>query len=82
MYDDKKMNEWNKLYYGGLVGAKCVGVKSETDDEGNCWPKLTFEKDGERFVTEVSMDEEGNGPGFLFGLPMVSAADNPFRDES
>ena len=26
-------------------------------------------KPAERFTLEVSRDEEGNGPGFLFGLP-------------
>ena len=33
------------------------------------WPTFTMTKDGETFTIEVSQDEEGNGAGFLFGLP-------------
>lgn len=79
----RKQEEWTRLYYGSLVGAKCVGVEAETDNSeygfGDCWPKLIFEHPkGGRFTVEVSRDEEGNGPGFLFGLPVVPDAKNPF----
>lgn len=57
----------------------------DDEEGGDPWPVLTFEKvadanieiDGQRtaegekltFEVEVSQDEEGNGAGFLFGLP-------------
>lgn len=81
--NQRKQEEWTRLYYGSLVGAKCVGVEAYTDNEeygyGECWPRLIFEHPiGGRITIEVSRDEEGNGPGFLFGLPMVPESDNPF----
>jgi len=64
------MTEWNKAYYGQLVGAKIVSLTIAVDEEmGEFWP--TFEvvlRDGTKRSIELSMDEEGNGPGFLFGL--------------
>ncbi len=63
--------KWNTLYYGFLVGAKVTGVKSAKDELGDVWTKLTVEKDGAEFEIEISSDEEGNAPGFLFGLPSV-----------
>lgn len=55
---------WMKKYLKPLVGKKIVEV-GETK-EGYPFFKLN---DGTKI--EVSRDEEGNGPGFLFGLPMV-----------
>lgn len=80
---ERKQEEWTRLYYGSLVGAKCVGVEAETDDSeygfGECWPRLLFEHPTMgKFSVEVSRDEEGNGPGFLFGLPVVPDEKNPF----
>lgn len=78
-WNNENQNKWNELYYGGLVGAKCLAVSSETDEnDDGCWTRLVFEKDGKQFVVEISRDEEGNGPGFLFGLPMVPDDENPF----
>ena len=74
----KKQVQWNELYYGFLNGATVNGVSSVSDEYGDIWTKITFEKDGERFEVEISADEEGNGPGFLFGLPLPSEEDNPF----
>ena len=53
-----------KRYYGFLQGAtiKDAGVR-------NGWPFFTIVKDGVEYTVEVSRDPEGNGPGFLFGLP-------------
>jgi hypothetical protein len=39
-------------------------------DGGAEFPAFTVKTpSGETFVVEVSRDPEGNGPGFLFGLP-------------
>jgi hypothetical protein len=63
-----------EAYYGSLVGCTCIKAEMVKEEEhefslGDFWPELTFQKpDGETFVVSVSQDEEGNGPGFLFGL--------------
>ena len=71
---DKTDNEkWMQKYYQGAVGFKVVGATVSEDG----FPTLTCRKaiDGgrkyEEIKLEVSRDEEGNGPGFLFGLPVV-----------
>lgn len=45
------------------------GVITEVgqDEDGFLW--FQFIRGGVVFRCEVSQDEEGNGPGFLFGLP-------------
>ena len=37
------------------------------------WPTFTAKKGKDTFTLEVSQDPEGNGEGFLFGLPDVVA---------
>ncbi len=67
-------------YYKQLVGATVVSFhyQMEEDDEDafstGDWPTFTMEKDGEQFDMQVSRDTEGNGPGFLFGLPDIREA--------
>ena len=58
-------------YYGSLVGATITKVTiSDDDDEGNSWPVFDVTlKAGTKLELELSQDEEGNGPGFMFGLP-------------
>ena len=58
-------------YYGSLVGATITKVTiSDDDDEGNSWPIFAVTlKDGTKVELELSQDEEGNGPEFMFGLP-------------
>jgi hypothetical protein len=83
---EEKQKEWTKVYYEMLIGLTCVGVDARTDSEGDCWPVIIFklpEKDGGGEVEiEVSRDEEGNGPGFLFGLPPVPDNINPFLKDN
>jgi hypothetical protein len=64
------MGDWMRRYMSALKGGKIVdaGV-GEEDEEGQSWPWFLVEKDGRQFRVEVSQDPEGNGPGFLFGLP-------------
>ena len=57
--------EYYKCLEGGLITKVSL---SEEDDEGNTWPQLEVTNGDTTFYIEVSRDEEGNGPGFLFGL--------------
>jgi len=63
--------EFYTKYYKQLVGATVTGFELVLDEFENetFWPTFTMTKDGETFTIEVSQDEEGNGAGFLFGLP-------------
>lgn len=65
---------WYTEYFSGLIGAKVVGFEMKKGDDeewgdGEWWPSFTFEMpDGSKRECELSQDEEGNGPGFIFGL--------------
>ena len=60
-------------YLAPLKGARIVDVEIAHDELG-LWPTLRVETaDGQRLTIEVSADAEGNGPGFLAGLPPVEA---------
>jgi len=67
---------FHRLYYAALKGATitAAGVELGEDEHGtgnDCWPTITATlANGDKVKLEVSQDEEGNGPGFLFGLPM------------
>lgn len=69
-------------YLAPLVGAKVVKVEVAVEDDGGfeeAWPVIIVQPSGttkaaDRLKLEVSADEEGNGPGFLFGLPIPEAA--------
>ena len=69
-------------YYGSLLGATITKVElAQGEYEGQYWPTFTVKTKAIRktatrdavpaqtLTVEVSQDEEGNGPGFLFGLP-------------
>jgi hypothetical protein len=56
------MNEWTKRYLRPLVGKKITKVDVSNDG----FPQITLD-DGT--LLEISSDEEGNGAGFIFGLP-------------
>jgi len=48
-----------------VIGAKIVSAGTKDD-----FPFFVLEHPTlGKFTIEVSQDEEGNGPGFLFGLP-------------
>ncbi len=61
-------------YYTQLVGAKITGFELVQDeyDENTLWPTFTATKGKDTFTLEVSKDPEGNGEGFLLGLPEVT----------
>lgn len=60
-----------KLYMQFLVGCRITAVGQ--DAEGflilECEGKEPRGGDTVRYRVDVSQDEEGNGPGFLFGMP-------------
>jgi len=60
-----KHKSWTHAYLSLLIGGKIVATGVDSDG----YPLVTVEKDEERYVLAVSRDAEGNGPGFLFGLP-------------
>jgi hypothetical protein len=69
-----------RKYLAPLRGGTITGVRVKVEDDGTgykeAWPTLLVTaKDGKTtYKVEVSMDEEGNGPGFLFGLPFPEPA--------
>lgn len=65
---------WLAGYYKHLVGSRIINVAVKTpDDFGDVWTTITIEDaDGNIFDLELSRDEEGNGPGFIFGLPQYT----------
>lgn len=64
-------------YMKALVGGKIIEagmgdvVLGEYGFGNEGFPYFIVEKNGEQFRVEVSQDSEGNGAGFLFGLPEV-----------
>jgi hypothetical protein len=66
------LKKWWSEYLTPLIGGEIVevGTKTERGPHTGHWPYLKVQtKDGQEVRLEVSRDEEGNGPGFLFGLP-------------
>ena len=63
---------WDK-YYRQLEGAtvvQFVGVIPDEDEPYIAFPTLVVRlKDGSICELEISQDPEGNGGGFIFGLP-------------
>ena len=75
--DYKKLDkDWKLAYYSQLKGATIVRVEIFDDDlfsgtDAN-WPVFVVKfEDGTMGELQLSRDEEGNGPGFMFGLPHV-----------
>jgi len=63
--------EWTTKYLAPLLG--CTVCDVGVGWGGFPYIKLVNNKSvpREEYTIEVSRDEEGNGPGFLFGLPPV-----------
>lgn len=63
-------------YYKQLEGATINTVELIPDEYDSyiIWPTINITlADGTTAKLEVSQDEEGNGAGFLFGLPFPSS---------
>lgn len=71
---------WLRGYYSALINCRVVDVKvnAQIDDYSEeLWPVIVFEDaNGEQFECEISRDPEGNGPGFMFGLPQYSVPEH------
>jgi hypothetical protein len=70
---EAKKPTYMAAYYRSLIGATVVHVELKESEDGwsrEPWPVITVMKQGQKFELEVSQDYEGNGPGFLFGLPV------------
>lgn len=61
-----------KEYYSAMIGGTITSVGFTAGDEyTEPFPYFTIRmKGGVTYTVEISQDEEGNGPGFLFGLPV------------
>lgn len=72
--------KWYDRYFSSLVGCTIEKAVLEQDAEGwgdEWWPTLTCRSPtGKVFMVSVSQDEEGNGPGWLFGLPTPEGEDD------
>jgi len=67
--------EYTMKYYGSLVGCEVIKVQARYDEyDDRIWPVIYVrDPKGNIFELEVSQDPEGNGPGFIFGLPSPTA---------
>ena len=68
--------KWMIDYLTPAVGCTIIEIGVGEDEEGEeGYPYLKLRKpatataEAEEYTLEVSRDEEGNGPGYLFGLP-------------
>jgi len=69
---DDIQERWNEGYYSALNGAKIIRFLGTVPEEfgGTGFPQFLVKlSTGEIIEMEVSKDPEGNGGGFLFGLP-------------
>ena len=65
--------EWLLAYYSELIGYTITNVEIAHDDEDmyDAWPGIGMtHPDKPDLTIAISRDEEGNGPGFLYGLPV------------
>ena len=69
------VQSWEARYYGQLVGRTITAVTIQGDGSArNPMPVLTLDN-GLRVY--VQCDAEGNGPGFLYGLPTPTTEATP-----
>ena len=66
------MNDFWKNYYSQLEGAVIVKFEGLADGEFPAF--LAVLENGWKVRLEISQDPEGNGGGFIFGLPTPKAA--------
>jgi len=69
------MKEWLEKYLQPLTGGEITKVET-FQEYGGVWPRLYVKNGDEEYVLEISQDPEGNGPGFIFGLPDPAAAED------
>lgn len=67
------MSDYFQRYYAQLEGARIVKFLGMRDDDfgGESFPAFqVIDSAGESWEIEISRDPEGNGGGFIFGLPL------------
>lgn len=72
MTKDTTQERWNEGYYKQLEGATILRFKGTDPDEygSRGFPMFVARlASGELVELVLSQDEEGNGGGFMFGLP-------------
>ena len=72
MTTDTTQERWNMGYYAQLEGATILRFKgTDPDDFGSRGFPIFVARlaNGELVELVLSQDEEGNGGGFMFGLP-------------
>lgn len=75
MTKDTTQERWNAGYYSALEGATILKFVGTVEDEfgGRGFPQFLIRMaNGEITTIEISQDEEGNGGGFIFGLPFYT----------
>lgn len=73
----KPINKMNKQflnkYYNGLKGFTVESFYlNDSDKSIEPFPTFTLRKGNQVLTIEISRDSEGNGGGFIFGLPTVN----------
>jgi len=71
--NQKQYKEYLTKYYNGLKGFKVESFfLNDTDKSIDAFPTFTLRKGDQVLTIEISRDSEGNGGGFVFGLPSVN----------
>ena len=61
---DVNSDNFYELYYRQLIGMQITAVGKNAEG----FPYFVAKLDNVQYTLEISQDEEGNGPGFMFGL--------------
>lgn len=71
MHIDNEHRPYYEAYYSDLVGAEIIAFEWQENPGDSIGPFPAFfvrKPNGEVFQIVISEDEEGNGPGYIFGL--------------
>lgn len=80
----KQQADWYGKYYGQLTGATILQTIIGIDPEfGDVWPNFKVKlENGDELEIQIQRDEEGNGPGFISGIPMPGSDTQGNRRET
>lgn len=57
--------------YSDAVGWTVIAISESDDPDIGSFPQLICSRGTQYTVLEISCDEEGNGPGYIFGLDAI-----------
>ena len=79
----EKRRQWMVRYYSQLVGCQINRfVIGADEDFGEDFPMFDITtQDGKQLQITIQRDEEGNGPGFIDGLPLPNPASSSTGNE-